>query len=194
MIRVVNTNFLIKLICLASVVFIGQVDADMEEVIVTAAKRQQTLKEVPVAVSVVDEMTIDRAHIEDMFDLQGVVPSFEARQYQSSHDATFFIRGYGNGSNNPGIEPSVAMYVDGVYRSRMQSQLMDLPNLQRVEILKGPQSTIFGKNSSAGVINIVTKNTSQDFEGKIKAELGDCSTKKSQGYLHGGLTCNLAAS
>ena len=168
--------------------------AEIEEVIVTAGKREQTLQEVPVAVSVVDETTIDRLHIEDMFDLQGVVPSLDARQYQSSHDATFYIRGYGNGSSNPGIEPSVAMYVDGVYRSRMQSQLMDLPNLERVEILKGPQSTIFGKNSSAGVINIVTKKPSQEFEGKVKAELGDYSARKFQGYLNGGLTDNLAAS
>ena len=194
MITARNTNFLTKLICLATVAFVGQVYAQMEEIIVTAAKREQTLQEVPVAVSVVSEAVIDRAHIEDMFDLQGVVPSFEARQYQSSHDATFFIRGYGNGSNNPGIEPSVAMYVDGVYRSRMQSQLMDLPNLQRVEILKGPQSTIFGKNSSAGVINIVTKKPSQDFEGKVKTEVGDYSARKFQAYVNGGLTDAVAAS
>ena len=97
-----------------------------------------------------------------------MVPSLEARQYQSSHDDTFFIRGYGNGSNNPAIEPSHAMNVDGVYRSRMQSQLMDLPNLQRVEILKGPQSKILGTNSSAGVINLVTKNPLMSLKERLR--------------------------
>ena len=172
----------------------GGVSAQIDEIIVTANKREQTLQEVPVAVSVVDATTIDQAHIEDMFDLQSVIPSFEARQYQNSTDATFFIRGYGNGSNNPGIEPSVAVYVDGVPRSRMQSQFMDLPNLERIEVLKGPQSTIFGKNSSSGVINIVTKKPSQDFEGQVKMEVGAYSAKKFQAYLNGGLSDSVAAS
>lgn len=175
-------------------IFTVGVSAQIDEIIVTANKRQQTLQEVPVAVSVVDATTIDQAHIEDMFDLQSVVPSFEARQYQNSTDATFFIRGYGNGSNNPGIEPSVAVYVDGVPRSRMQSQFMDLPNLERIEVLKGPQSTIFGKNSSSGVINIVTKKPSQDFEGQVKMEVGAYSAKKFQAYLNGGLSDSVAAS
>ena len=170
------------------------VNAQIDEIVVTANKREQTLQEVPVAVSVVNATTIDQAHIEDMFDLQSVIPSFEARQYQNSTDATFFIRGYGNGSNNPGIEPSVAVYVDGVPRSRMQSQFMDLPNLERIEVLKGPQSTIFGKNSSSGVVNIVTKKPSQDFEGQVKMEVGAYSAKKFQAYLNGGLTDSVAAS
>ena len=170
------------------------VNAQIDEIVITANKREQTLQEVPVAVSVVNATTIDQAHIEDMFDLQSVIPSFEARQYQNSTDATFFIRGYGNGSNNPGIEPSVAVYVDGVPRSRMQSQFMDLPNLERIEVLKGPQSTIFGKNSSSGVVNIVTKKPSQDFEGQVKMEVGAYSAKKFQAYLNGGLTDSVAAS
>ena len=95
----------------------------------------------------------------DIFDLKSVVPSLDTRQYQSTINSTFFIRGFGNGSNNPGIEPSVAVFVDGVYRSKTQSQISDLPMVERIEILRGPQSTLFGKNASAGVINIAVSYT-----------------------------------
>ena len=90
----------------------------------------------------------------DMFDLKAVIPSLDTRQYQSTINATFFIRGFGNGSNNPGIEPSVAVFVDGVYRSKTQSQITDLPMVERIEVLRGPQSTLFGKNAIGGVVSV----------------------------------------
>ena len=93
----------------------------VEEIIVTATKTEKTLQEVPVAVSVVTSDTIEKASILDIFDLKSVIPSLDTRQYQSTINSTFFIRGFGNGSNNPGIEPSVAVFVDGVYRSKTQS-------------------------------------------------------------------------
>ena len=98
-------------------------DNIVEEVIVTATKKEKTLQEVPVAVSVVTSDEIEKATIIDTFDLKSIIPSLDTRQYQSSTNATFFIRGFGNGSNNPGIEPSVALFVDGVYRSKTQSQI-----------------------------------------------------------------------
>ena len=137
-------------------------DNIVEEVIVTATKTEKTLQEVPVAVYVITSDELEKATIIDTFDLKSIIPSLDTRQYQSYTNATFFIRGFGNGSNNPGIEPSVALFVDGVYRSKTQSQIADLPMLERVEVLRGPQSTLFGKNASAGVINIVTKKPSFD--------------------------------
>ena len=159
----------------------------VEEIIVTATKTEKTLQEVPVAVSVVNADTIEKAGITDMFDLKSVVPSLETRQYQSSTNATFFIRGFGNGSNNPGVEPSVALFIDGVYRSSMQSQISDLPLLERIEVLRGPQSTLFGKNASAGVINIVTKKPSFDRSGYVSSTLGNFNTKKVKSYITGPL-------
>ena len=159
----------------------------VEEIIVTATKTEKTLQEVPVAVSVVTADTIEKAGITDMFDLKAVVPSLETRQYQSSTNATFFIRGFGNGSNNPGVEPSVALFIDGVYRSSMQSQISDLPVLERIEILRGPQSTLFGKNASAGVINIVTKKPSFERSGYVSSTLGNFNTKKVKSYITGPL-------
>lgn len=168
--------------------------AQIDEIIVTANKREQTLQEVPIAVSVVSAETIERDHIVDLFDMQSVVPSFEARQYQTSANATFFIRGFGNGSNNPGVEPSVSVYIDGVYRSRMQGQMTDLPNVERVEILRGPQNTIFGKNASAGVVNIVTKKASFEKEGMLKGEISNYNGRKIQGYFSGPISESTAVS
>ncbi len=131
-------------------------DRVMEEVVVTAQKREQTLQDVPVAVSVVTDETLEQAQINDIVDLQSVVPSLRVTQLQTTGNTNFIIRGFGNGANNAGIEPSVGVFVDGVYRSRSAAALADLPNLERIEVLRGPQSTLFGKNASAGVINIVT--------------------------------------
>ena len=159
----------------------------VEEIIVTATKTEKTLQEVPVAVSVVTADTIEKANITDMFDLKALVPSLDTRQYNSATQATFFIRGFGNGSNNPGVEPSVALFIDGVYRSSMQSQISDLPVIERIEVLRGPQSTLFGKNASAGVINIVTKKPSFEKSGYISSTIGNFNTKKVKSYLTGPL-------
>jgi len=137
-------------------------ESSIEEIIVTASKRPQTLQEVPIAVSVVDADVIEKAQINDILDLQTVVPSLRVTQLQSSANTNFLIRGFGNGANNPGIEPSVGVFIDGVYRSRSAAAMADIPNLERVEVLRGPQSTLFGKNASAGVINVVTAAPNMD--------------------------------
>ena len=165
-----------------------------EEVIVTATKTEKTLQEVPVAVSVVTSETIDKANVMDIFDLKSVVPSLDARQYQSTINSTFFIRGFGNGSNNPGIEPSVAVFVDGVYRSKTQSQISDLPMVERIEILRGPQSTLFGKNASAGVINIVTKKPSFEKSGMVTLGFGKHDSRVAKIYTTGPINQNMAYS
>ena len=181
-----KNNFYINL----SIIFIFTTisfaqDNIVEEVIVTATKSEKTLQEVPVAVSVVTADVIEKATIIDTFDLKSVIPSLDTRQYQSSTNATFFIRGFGNGSNNPGVEPSVALFVDGVYRSKTQSQIADLPMLERVEVLRGPQSTLFGKNASAGVINIVTKKPSFDKSGMMSLGVGKYNSKIGKIYSTG---------
>ena len=142
-------------------------------VTVTASKRETTLQDLPVSVSVTSAETIERAQIRDLLDLQTVAPSLVVAQTQSSANTTFVIRGFGNGANNIGIEPSVGVFIDGVFRSRSSGQIGDLANVSRVEVLRGPQSTLFGKNASAGVVSIVTKEPGSDFTGSAEVTYGN---------------------
>lgn len=155
----------------------GVAQAAIDEIIVTAAKREQSLQEIPISVSVTSAETIERAHIIDLLDLQSVVPSLRITQLQTSATTNFIIRGFGNGANNPGIEPSVGVYIDGVYRSRSGAALADLPTVERVEVLRGPQSTLFGKNASAGVISVTTALPEDEFGGKAEVTIGNYDIK-----------------
>lgn len=126
-------------------------------IVVTAEKRETLLRELPASASLVSAEQIDRVHARDLMDLQALVPSLKIRQFQNSGQANFQIRGFGNDANNIGIETAVGVFVDGVYYSRAASALADLPDIERIEVLRGPQSSLFGKNVSAGAISIVTK-------------------------------------
>ncbi len=169
-------------------------DRRLNTVTITATKREQTLQDVPVAVSVVDDSVIEKAEILDLNDLQSLVPSLGFRTFQNSVNANFTIRGFGNGANNAGIEPSVGIFIDGVYRSRAAAQIGDLPNIQRVEVLRGPQSTLFGKNASAGVVSVITRKPEYDFGGNVEASFGNLNLRRTKGYLTGPITDNLAFS
>ncbi|MFO0112150.1 MAG: TonB-dependent receptor [Sphingomonadaceae bacterium] len=167
---------------------------DEDVIIVTATKREQTLEEVPVAVSVTSAAAIERAQVRDLKDLQTLVPSLRVSQLQSSASTDFIIRGFGNGSNNVGIEGSVGVFIDGVYRSRSASAISDLPNLQRVEVLRGPQSTLFGKNASAGVISIVTAAPRYEFGGSAELSYGNYNAIVAKADITGPISDNIAFS
>lgn len=167
---------------------------DEDVIVVTATKREQTLEEVPVAVSVTSSAEIERAQVRDLNDLQTLVPSLRVSQLQSSANTNFIIRGFGNGANNPGIEPSVGVFIDGVYRSRSAAQIGDLPNLQRVEVLRGPQSTLFGKNASAGVISIVTAAPQFEFGGSAELSYGNFDAIVAKADVTGPISDTLAFS
>ncbi len=168
--------------------------AQGDEIIVTATKREETLQEIPISVSVTDAETIEQARIQDILDLQSVVPSLRVSQLQNSGQTTFIIRGFGNGANNAGVEPSVGVYIDGVYRSRSVAQIADLPNLERVEVLRGPQSTLFGKNASAGVISIVTSAPEYEWNGYVEGGISNYDGRTLKGYVTGPLGDNAAFS
>jgi len=165
-----------------------------DEIIVTATKREQTLQDVPVAVTVTTGETIERAAIRDLKDLQSVVPSLRVNQLQSSANTNFYIRGFGNGANNAGIEPSVGLFIDGVYRSRSASMIADFPDVERIEVLRGPQSTLFGKNASAGVISIVTKKPQFQLGGNLEASYGNYNAVVVKGMVTGPLSDTVAVS
>jgi iron complex outermembrane receptor protein len=163
-----------------------------DEIIVTATKREQTLQEIPISVSVTSGETIERAQVRDLNDLQTLVPSLKVGQLQSSANTNFIIRGFGNGANNAGIEPSVGVFIDGVYRSRSAAQIGDLANISRVEVLRGPQSTLFGKNASAGIISIVTKAPQFDFGGGVEVSYGNYDAIVVRGNVTGPISEKIA--
>ncbi|GGQ30077.1 TonB-dependent receptor [Shewanella litoralis] len=169
-------------------------DDDMERIVVTASKRAKGLQESPVAITVVSSKAIEQAKVMDIDDLQTLVPTLRVTPLQRSTNTNFAIRGFGNGTNNTGIEPSVGVFIDGVYRSRAAAQIGDLPRLQQIEVLSGPQSTLFGKNASAGVISVTTREPAYYQEGKIEAGIGNFNQKVMKGYYTNGITDNLAFS
>ena len=165
-----------------------------DEIIVTATKRPSTLQETPVAVTVTSSETIEQAQILDIKDLQSVVPTFRVSQLQNTANTTLTIRGFGNGGNNYGIEPAVGLFIDGVYRSRAAAQISDLPALERIEVLSGPQSTLFGKNASAGVVSIVTEKPSYETTGYVEGGYGNYDQAYVKGYVTGAVGESVAVS
>lgn len=164
------------------------------EIIVTASKRAQTLQDTPIAVSVTTSEAIERSQVRDLLDIQTLVPSLRVGQLQSSANTNFIIRGFGNGANNAGIEPSVGVFIDGVYRSRSAAQIGDLPNVQRVEVLRGPQSTLFGKNASAGIISVVTQKPQFEFGGSAELSYGNYNAIIAKADVTGPITDKVAFS
>ena len=171
-------------------------DAAAEEgsndIIVTASKRAQTLQDVAISVSVTDAKTIEQSSISDLIDLQFIVPSLKVPQFNGTSQTNFVIRGFGNGSGNIGIESSVGVFIDGVYRSKTASAISDLPEIERIEVLRGPQSTLFGKNTSAGAISIITKKPEFNWSGKATATYGNYNTREGSLSLNAGLSDTVA--
>ncbi|MBC7504338.1 MAG: TonB-dependent receptor, partial [Sandarakinorhabdus sp.] len=168
--------------------------ADDGIIIVTASKRAATLQDTPISVAVAGREAIEVAQIRDLKDLATLVPSLRVSQLQSSANTNFIIRGFGNGANNAGIEPSVGVFIDGVYRSRSAAQIGDLPDLERIEVLRGPQSTLFGKNASAGIISIITREPQFTFGGNAEFSYGNYNAIVGKASITGPLTDKIAFS
>ena len=169
--------------------FAQQETAMLDEIVITASKRETTLQEIPVAVSVLDAADLQESQVLEVKDLQFLVPSLKVTQLQSSGNTNFIIRGFGNGANNVGIEPSVGVFIDGVYRSRTAAAMNDLPNIERIEVLRGPQSTLFGKNASAGVISVISAKPSLDeTSGSASLTVGEYSQVLLKADVNGPLS------
>ncbi|MDA0993804.1 MAG: TonB-dependent receptor [Proteobacteria bacterium] len=135
---------------------LAQDNSLIEEIIVTATKIERNMQDIPVAVTAITGQNIQDAGIKDMFDLQTNAPGLIMGQSQTTTTSNFSIRGIGTSSNNFGLESSVGLYVDGVYRSRQNSMINELVDVEAVEILRGPQGTLFGKNTPQGAVNLRT--------------------------------------
>ncbi|WP_300543026.1 TonB-dependent receptor [Maricaulis sp.] len=131
--------------------------AQIDVITVTAQKREQTLQDTPVSVAAVTGEQIEQTQIRDAADLQTLIPSLRVAEFATSTNTEFNLRGIGTSSFNPGLEPSVGIFIDGVYRPRSGSAINDFLSVERVEVIRGPQSTLFGRNTPAGVVSIITQ-------------------------------------
>ena len=152
---------------------------DDNTVIVTAQKREQRLQDVPIVVTTLSAKLLQDAGVHDIKDMAILTPGLTVTSTQNETLTTARIRGVGTVGDNPGLESSVGVVVDGVYRPRNGVGFEDLGEMERIEVLKGPQGTLFGKNTSAGVINIITKKPQFTFGADGEATFGNYGA---QGY------------
>jgi iron complex outermembrane receptor protein len=145
----------------------------VDSIIVTAQKREQNLQDVPVVVTAISAKLLQDTGIRDIKDLTILTPGLTVTSTSSEASTTARIRGVGTVGDNPGLESSVGVVIDGVYRPRNGVGFGDLGEMERIEVLKGPQGTLFGKNTSAGVINVVTKEPEFGFGASGEVTLGN---------------------
>jgi outer membrane receptor protein involved in Fe transport len=165
----------------------------LEEIVVTAQKREENLQEVPVAVSAFTAAQLKNISFNDVSNLVGYVPSLNVGTNVSPLSTSFRIRNIGKFSSIPSFEPAVGLFIDGAFRARSGLGLGDLVDVSSIEILKGPQSTLYGKNVSAGVISVNTQAPTREFEGMIETTVGDYNLRQFKGYVSGPLSERFSA-
>lgn len=164
----------------------------IEEVIVTAQKREQNLQEVPLSVSVVTGADLDNdGNRVDLQSIQALVPSLSYRRGSGNRESTLIMRGVGTVSFSTAAEPAVATVIDGVVLSRSGQAFNELADIERIEVLKGPQGMLFGKNASAGVINVVTKGATEEFEASAQLSYFEGDEIRLKSSISGPLSDNV---
>ena len=157
----------------------------LEEIVVTAQRREQSLQDVAISVSAVSGDLLTLRNENEVVELTKLFPNLGFNDSSSDSGRTISIRGVGRLTNNSGLEQSVGTVVDGVAQGVVASSLLDLSDLARVELLRGPQGMLFGKNASAGVLNITTNNPTSEFEGNIGLSYADENEIKINGVVSG---------
>ncbi|HVJ72132.1 MAG TPA: TonB-dependent receptor, partial [Sphingomicrobium sp.] len=167
---------------------------DTSEIVVTATRRNEALSDVPLAVSAVTAETLQNSGASDIRALTQLSPSLLVFSTSSEAGAgRANIRGIGTVGDNPGLESSVAVFIDGVYRSRTGVGLTELGAIDRIEVLRGPQGTLFGRNASAGLISIITAKPKFRTEVGGELSIGNYDFRRAEAYATGGLSETIAA-
>ena len=169
----------------------AQATAQLEEVIVTAQKRSESLQDVPIAVSAFTNEGLQEFGIVDTQSLQMVTPGLVYNN--SSSGGSPYLRGVGTRLSTLGLESSVATYIDDRYISRSGAAMFDLADIERIEVLKGPQGTLYGRNATGGAIRVITKDPGEELEGEIGATVGNENRADINGYVGGPVTDSLRA-
>ncbi|WP_199556384.1 TonB-dependent receptor [Sandaracinobacteroides hominis] len=164
------------------------------DIIVTATKRSQALSDVPIAISAVTAESLQNSGASDIRQLNQLSPSLLVSSSSSeTSGGAARIRGIGTVGDNAGLEASVAVFVDGVYRSRTGAGLTELGEIERIEVLRGPQGTLFGRNASAGLINVVTAKPKFEVGGTAEVTYGNYDYWRLAGGFTGGIIDNILA-
>ncbi|MFM8498764.1 MAG: TonB-dependent receptor, partial [Chakrabartia sp.] len=162
------------------------------DIIVTATKRPENIQDVAMSITAVSGDMLEKQNIKGLFELQGYVPGLRITRASNPRTGGVFLRGVGQNGTNQGIEPSVGVFLDGVYLpvpGPIQSNLSDIGS---IEVLRGPQGTLYGRNTPVGAININTRAPTQDFEAGVTASYGNYDAVNANAYVGGGLGENLA--
>ncbi len=154
-----------------------------DEIIVTATRRAEKLTEVPIAISVIGADDIDQTSIRELSQIDEYVPNVQISN-GTDFRSVITIRGVGSSSRNIGFDSRVGVYVDGVYMGQSPSSNQELLDLERVEVLRGPQGMLFGKNTVAGAISLVTKKPGNEFYGQVSADLGNFNYRELKGMAN----------
>ena len=164
----------------------------LDKMVVTAQKREEAMQDVPIMVTALSQQALQDGGVRDIKDLQNMVPGLTVTSTQSESITTARIRGVGTVGDNVGLESSVGVVIDGVYRPRNSVGFGDLGEIERIEVLKGPQGTLFGKNTSAGVINVVTKRPDFVLSGDAEVTFGNYGALGLAGSFNAPLGDNAA--
>lgn len=169
--------------------------ADVEsadvDIVVTAQKREQNLQDVPIPIQVVSDKFIDDLAADNISDISKFIPGLEVSA-GSPTQPSYKIRGIQTSDFGVGTDPAVGVYVDGIYSARSGAAVLSFGDIERIEVLKGPQGTLFGRNSAAGAVSIITKKPVDRFEGQVQARLGNYGKKRIEGLLNVPIGDNLA--
>jgi iron complex outermembrane receptor protein len=163
----------------------------LEEIVVTAQKREERVQDVPISIAALTATAVQSLGITDTTDLSQAIPGLQ--MYPINTSISPYIRGIGNRNTSVGDEAAVALYVDGVYIADMAAGVFSLNNIDRIEVLKGPQGTLFGRNAAAGVIQVVTRTPQQTPSVDFDIGYGNYDTIESRFYGTTGITQNIAA-
>ncbi len=159
----------------------------LEEIIVTAQKREQNLQSVPISITAFSESDIVSRGVQDFRDLTYYIPNVLLPGLASNIDAGLSIRGISSDTRNTGFDSGASMYVDGVFIGRSSAFITDLGDVERFELLRGPQGTLFGKNTIAGAMNVTTRSPGNQAEGLIEVQAGNFDLRRLRGWLGGPL-------
>jgi len=164
----------------------------LEEITVTAQRRSENLQNVPVAVTALSSRAIEKVDIHTPDDIATRVPGMTFSPFAPGQSVVS-LRGISSNDDGAGTENSVAVFLDDVYLGRISNMSFEIFDVERIEILRGPQGTLYGKNAIGGAINVVSTKPGDDFYGKIKATIGNYGRKDFAGVLSGPLTDNVSA-